>query len=92
MFQEQGSNIVKIGIDLKEFYHSVEWDILEVPATRNEEYYVPQSSNVANGITEDMEGFIDEAEEDDDRAKGTLLTGRNLQSNSDIVNYFSHEN
>ncbi|XP_040565885.1 acetylcholine receptor subunit beta-like 2 [Lepeophtheirus salmonis] len=37
--QEKGSNVVKVGIDLKEFYYSVEWDILEVPATRNEEYY-----------------------------------------------------
>ena len=37
--QEQGSNYVKIGIDLKEFYMSVEWDILDVPARRNQEYY-----------------------------------------------------
>jgi len=36
--QERGSNVVGIGIDLKEFYLSVEWDILAVPATRNEEY------------------------------------------------------
>lgn len=28
-----------VGIDLKEFYLSVEWDILEVPARRNEEFY-----------------------------------------------------
>jgi nicotinic acetylcholine receptor, invertebrate len=35
----QGSNLVQIGIDLSEFYLSVEWDVLEVPATRNEEYY-----------------------------------------------------
>ena len=28
-----------IGIDLTDFYLSVEWDILEVPAGRNEEYY-----------------------------------------------------
>lgn len=38
-FQVAGSNIVNIGIDLKEFYPSVEWDILEIPAGRNEEYY-----------------------------------------------------
>lgn len=31
--------MVLIGIDLSEFYLSVEWDILEVPAGRNEEYY-----------------------------------------------------
>ncbi|XP_063232582.1 acetylcholine receptor subunit beta-like 2 [Bacillus rossius redtenbacheri] len=37
--QTAGSNLVKTGIDLTEFYLSVEWDILEVPATRNEEYY-----------------------------------------------------
>ncbi|XP_018335066.1 acetylcholine receptor subunit beta-like 2 [Agrilus planipennis] len=37
--QVTGSNIVKTGIDLSEFYLSVEWDILAVPATRNEEYY-----------------------------------------------------
>lgn len=37
--QLAGSNIVKVGIDLSEFYLSVEWDILAVPATRNEEYY-----------------------------------------------------
>lgn len=37
--QNEGSNIVKTGIDLSEFYLSVEWDILAVPATRNEEYY-----------------------------------------------------
>lgn len=28
-----------MGIDLSEFYYSVEWDILEIPAGRNEEYY-----------------------------------------------------
>ncbi|XP_050499093.1 acetylcholine receptor subunit beta-like 2 [Diabrotica virgifera virgifera] len=39
MDQQLGSNIVKVGIDLSEFYLSVEWDILAVPATRNEEYY-----------------------------------------------------
>ncbi|KAK4882974.1 hypothetical protein RN001_006293 [Aquatica leii] len=38
MDQVAGSNIVKIGIDLSEFYLSVEWDLLAVPATRNEEY------------------------------------------------------
>ena len=29
-----GTNIVDVGIDLSEFYTSVEWDILEVPAVR----------------------------------------------------------
>ncbi|XP_075227356.1 nicotinic acetylcholine receptor beta2 [Lycorma delicatula] len=37
--QVSGSNLVPIGIDLNEFYLSVEWDILEVPARRNEEFY-----------------------------------------------------
>jgi nicotinic acetylcholine receptor, invertebrate len=37
--QVPGSNLVPIGVDLSEFYLSVEWDVLEVPATRNEEYY-----------------------------------------------------
>ncbi|XP_043792483.1 acetylcholine receptor subunit beta-like 2 isoform X6 [Apis laboriosa] len=39
MKQEAGSNLVAKGIDLSDFYLSVEWDILEVPASRNEEYY-----------------------------------------------------
>lgn len=30
----RGSNVVDIGVDLSEFYTSVEWDILEVPAVR----------------------------------------------------------
>lgn len=29
-----GTNIVEVGVDLSEFYTSVEWDILEVPAVR----------------------------------------------------------
>ncbi|KAI1289529.1 Acetylcholine receptor subunit beta-like 2 [Halotydeus destructor] len=33
------TNIIDIGIDLSEFYLSVEWDLLEVPAIRNEKYY-----------------------------------------------------
>lgn len=32
-------NKVEIGIDLREFYPSVEWDILGVPAERHEKYY-----------------------------------------------------
>uniref|UniRef100_A0A1B0D962 Uncharacterized protein n=1 Tax=Phlebotomus papatasi TaxID=29031 RepID=A0A1B0D962_PHLPP len=32
-------NKVEIGIELREFYPSVEWDILGVPAERHEEYY-----------------------------------------------------
>nr|WUR05313.1 nicotinic acetylcholine receptor alpha 3 subunit [Orius laevigatus] len=33
------SNVVAIGVDLSEFYTSVEWDILEVPAVRHEKFY-----------------------------------------------------
>lgn len=36
--QERGNNIVPVGIDLTEFISSVEWDILEVPAIKMEEY------------------------------------------------------
>ncbi|KAE8743088.1 hypothetical protein FOCC_FOCC011334, partial [Frankliniella occidentalis] len=36
--QDTGSNLVHNGINLKEFYLSVEWDILDAPARRNEEY------------------------------------------------------
>lgn len=34
-----GSDKVDVGIDLREFYPSVEWDILSVPAERHEKYY-----------------------------------------------------
>ena len=36
---EPGNNSVEIGIDLMEYYPSVEWDIMAVPAVRNEKYY-----------------------------------------------------
>ncbi|XP_045476084.1 acetylcholine receptor subunit alpha-like isoform X2 [Harmonia axyridis] len=39
MDEMKGSNVVDIGIDLTEFYTSVEWDILEIPAVRNEKFY-----------------------------------------------------
>ena len=32
--ESNGTNVVDIGVDLTEFYQSVEWDILEVPAVR----------------------------------------------------------
>lgn len=34
MCEDEDSNVVPFGIDLSEFYMSVEWDILEVPAVR----------------------------------------------------------
>ncbi|CAL1684545.1 unnamed protein product [Lasius platythorax] len=37
--EAKGSNVVNVGVDLSEFYTSVEWDILEVPAVRNEKFY-----------------------------------------------------
>ncbi|XP_011162240.1 acetylcholine receptor subunit alpha-like isoform X1 [Solenopsis invicta] len=39
MDEKLGSNVVDMGVDLSEFYMSVEWDILEVPAVRNEKFY-----------------------------------------------------
>ncbi|XP_040571340.1 acetylcholine receptor subunit alpha-like isoform X2 [Lepeophtheirus salmonis] len=39
MCEVDGTNVVPLGIDLSEFYMSVEWDILEVPAVRNEKFY-----------------------------------------------------
>ena len=32
--EARAPDIVELGIDLKEFYKSVEWDILGVPASR----------------------------------------------------------
>lgn len=37
--ENNGTSVVDIGIDLSEFYKSVEWDVLEVPAIRNEKFY-----------------------------------------------------
>ncbi|KAL1490967.1 hypothetical protein ABEB36_011635 [Hypothenemus hampei] len=37
--QKPGEAIVKFGIDLREYYPSVEWDILAVPAERHEKFY-----------------------------------------------------
>lgn len=34
MDERAGSNVVDVGVDLSEFYMSVEWDILDVPAVR----------------------------------------------------------
>ena len=60
MHQEPGNNVVEVGIDLTEFYLSVEWDILDVPATKNVENYNPE---------------MDETERDEaDEAEDKLLT------------------
>ena len=36
---DQNSDVVHIGVDLSEYYMSVEWDILAVPARRNVKLY-----------------------------------------------------
>jgi len=62
--QVKGTNVVDIGIDLKEFYLSVEWDILAVPATRNEEYYGASNNDYKGEPTDAEEAYgSDEAEE-----------------------------
>jgi len=65
--QVKGSNVVDVGIDLKEFYLSVEWDILAVPAFRNEEYYVTTAEQM-----DGLEGH--ETNDDGSEYKGKLLT------------------
>lgn len=37
--KKEDDNKVELGIDLREFYPSVEWDILGVPSERHEKYY-----------------------------------------------------
>ncbi|CAI9731357.1 acetylcholine receptor subunit alpha-like 1 isoform X2 [Octopus vulgaris] len=37
---EQGETVIKRGMDLRELYRSVEWDILDVPAKKNEKRYL----------------------------------------------------
>lgn len=39
MKQTPDSDNIAMGIDLSEYYISVEWDIMRVPATRNEKFY-----------------------------------------------------
>ena len=46
MCEVENSNIVPLGIDLSEFYMSVEWDILEVPAVRYVNHILFQLINV----------------------------------------------
>ncbi|XP_043676922.1 acetylcholine receptor subunit alpha-like 1 [Vespula pensylvanica] len=38
--QTEDSNRIDMGIDLTDYYISVEWDIIKVPATRNEAFYI----------------------------------------------------
>ena len=54
MNQETGNNVVELGIDLSEFYLSVEWDILDVPATKNVESFNPEmDENEQKNVDED---------------------------------------
>ncbi|XP_012284549.2 acetylcholine receptor subunit alpha-like 1 [Orussus abietinus] len=38
--QSEDSNQIDVGIDLTDYYISVEWDIIKVPAVRNEKFYI----------------------------------------------------
>ena len=40
LLQSEDSNNIDVGIDLTDYYISVEWDILRVPAIRNEKFYI----------------------------------------------------
>ncbi|XP_058792854.1 acetylcholine receptor subunit alpha-like 1 isoform X2 [Phymastichus coffea] len=40
MLQSEDSNKIEVAIDLTDYYISVEWDILKVPAVRNEKFYI----------------------------------------------------
>ena len=62
MHQEAGNNVVEVGIDLTEFYLSVEWDILDVPAAKNVENYNPEMDE------------NEHHEKDDDEVEEKLLT------------------
>ena len=37
--QKGNNNNVRLGMDLQEYYISTEWDVMSVPAIRNEKYY-----------------------------------------------------
>ena len=54
MCEVEGSNVVDLGIDLSEFYMSVEWDILEVPAVRSD---TAQGKQSENWVTKGFFGF-----------------------------------
>ena len=51
MNQLPTNNSIGVAMDLRDFYISTEWDVMEVPAQRNEKYYpccevgIGQSSN-----------------------------------------------
>lgn len=37
--QDSDNTRIDVGIDLQDYYISVEWDIMQVPAVRNEKFY-----------------------------------------------------
>lgn len=39
LLQSPDSDVIDVGIDLQDYYISVEWEILKVPAVRNEKFY-----------------------------------------------------
>jgi len=39
VLQSPDSDVIEVGIDLQDYYISVEWEILKVPAVRNEKFY-----------------------------------------------------
>ena len=39
MNQLPTNNSIGVAMDLRDFYISTEWDVMEVPAQRNEKYY-----------------------------------------------------
>ena len=39
MNQLPSNNSIGVAMDLRDFYISTEWDVMEVPAQRNEKYY-----------------------------------------------------
>ena len=51
MCEVEGSNVVDLGIDLSEFYMSVEWDILEVPAVRSDAAKTRRSKNIKRTLS-----------------------------------------
>ena len=48
MNQLPTNNSIGVAMDLRDFYISTEWDVMEVPAQRNEKYYPCCEVGVAN--------------------------------------------
>ena len=50
MNQLPTNNSIGVAMDLRDFYISTEWDVMEVPAQRNEKYYPCCEVGVINQI------------------------------------------